>query len=29
KSFSNSEETSLNAYHLKCLENLVQQLNFS
>lgn len=27
--FSNSEENSLNAYYLKCLENLVQHLNSS
>uniref|UniRef100_A0A8C0KTA6 Rotatin n=1 Tax=Canis lupus dingo TaxID=286419 RepID=A0A8C0KTA6_CANLU len=27
KTFSNSEETPLNAYYLKCLENLVQLLN--
>ncbi|XP_026974540.1 rotatin isoform X5 [Sagmatias obliquidens] len=29
KTFLNSEETPLNAYYLKCLENLVQQLNSS
>nr|XP_008259681.2 rotatin isoform X1 [Oryctolagus cuniculus] len=29
KAFSNSEENSLNAYYLKCLENLVQHLNSS
>ncbi|XP_045646211.1 rotatin isoform X2 [Ursus americanus] len=29
KTFSNSEETPLNAYYLKCLENLVQLLNSS
>lgn len=29
KTFSNSEESPLNAYYLKCLENLVQQLNSS
>ncbi|XP_057556109.1 rotatin isoform X3 [Hippopotamus amphibius kiboko] len=29
KTFSNSEETPLNAYYLKCLENLVQQLSSS
>lgn len=27
--FSDSEETPLSAYYLKCLENLVQQLNSS
>ncbi|XP_058532859.1 rotatin isoform X1 [Ochotona princeps] len=29
KTFSDSEENSLNAYYLKCLENLVQDLNSS
>ncbi|XP_040841051.1 rotatin isoform X2 [Ochotona curzoniae] len=29
KNFSDSEENSLNAYYLKCLENLVQHLNSS
>ncbi|XP_013829760.2 PREDICTED: rotatin isoform X2 [Capra hircus] len=29
KTFSDSEETPLSAYYLKCLENLVQQLNSS
>ncbi|XP_047684263.1 rotatin isoform X1 [Prionailurus viverrinus] len=29
KTFSNSEETPLNAYYMKCLENLVQLLNSS
>ncbi|XP_031297616.2 rotatin isoform X1 [Camelus dromedarius] len=29
KTFSDSEETPLNTYYLKCLENLVQQLNSS
>ncbi|XP_019489896.1 PREDICTED: rotatin [Hipposideros armiger] len=29
KTFSNSEENPLNAYYLKCLENLAQQLNSS
>ncbi|KAM5219585.1 rotatin isoform 2-T2 [Hipposideros larvatus] len=29
KTFSNSEENPLNTYYLKCLENLVQQLNSS
>ncbi|XP_028742682.1 rotatin [Peromyscus leucopus] len=29
RTFSNSEENPLNAYYLKCLENLVQLLNYS
>nr|XP_048275097.1 rotatin isoform X2 [Myodes glareolus] len=29
RTFSNSEENALNAYYLKCLENLVQLLNYS
>lgn len=29
RTLSNSEENSLNAYYLKCLENLVQLLNYS